>query len=457
LILCSTKGTDLNLAVVDNVEATTDQLREELAVHRSLFENAVGGIYRSTPDGRYLEVNLALARMYGYEHPGELMNQVSDISHQIYVNPKYRDIFKREIQQHGVVRGLEYQVRRRDGSVIWISESARVVLGDRGEVRYYEGFIEDITARKEAERKLHESQQQLLETSRHVGMAEVATSILHNMGNAMNSINTSVSVASEQVQRSKVVSVGRVAALLRAHEASLGTYLEKDAKGRMIPDYLCQLAEHLAQEQAILLRELETLRKSVGHVNEIIAMQQGYARATGLAETVAVTELIDDALSMTANSLARHNVHVRIDYAPDLPQITVQKHKVLQILLNLIRNAQKACDGSTVEKQILLRVRSTRAKKWIKVEVVDNGIGIANSNLALIFSHGFTTRKDGHGFGLHSCALMAREMGGSLIAQSEGPGKGASFILEIPCQPADEKNQLKPGQATKAPAIPMCY
>lgn len=436
----------MKFPAMSDLAEDNDRLKDELAVHRSLFENAVGGIYRSTPDGHYLDVNPALARMYGYNRPDELLNQVSDISQQIYVNAEYRDIFKREIEEKGVVHGLEYQVRRRDGSVIWISESARIVLDADGEVRYYEGFIEDITARKETEQKLHDSQQQLLETSRQVGMAEVATSVLHNLGNAMNSINTSVSVAAEKIHRSKISSVARVAALLRTHAADLGNFLEKDAKGQMIPDYLAQLAEHLAFEQAVLIREMDTLRKSVDHVNQIIAMQQSYARASSLTETVAVTELIEDAMRMIANSLSRHNVQVVFDYAPNLPLITVPKHKVLQILINLLRNAQKACDGSITEKKIAVRTRPARAGKWARIEVIDNGIGIPHSNLTLIFSHGFTTRKDGHGFGLHSGALMARELGGSLTAQSEGVGKGASFILEIPCDAGDEKNRLQPAR-----------
>ena len=424
-------------------QAEIARLKDELAVNRSLFENAIGGIYRSTPDGHYLDVNPALARMYGYEKPEDLMNQVSDIRQQIYVNPEYRDIFKKEIQQFGVVRGLEYQVRRRDGSTIWISESARVVCDKRGAVRYYEGFIDDITARKEAEQKLHESQQKLLDTSRQIGMAEVATSVLHNMGNALNSINVSIAVATEKIGKSKVTNINKVAQLLLSHSADIGEYMSMDPKGRMLPDYLQQLAQHLMKEQADVLDEMETLKKCVEHVNEIVSMQQKYAKTSSLMETVRISDLIDDALRMTSNSLARDAIEVILDYQDKLPEITVAKHKILQILLNLIRNAQKACESVATHKRLVIKVRSTQNGKWIRLEVNDNGVGIPGTNLTRIFSHGFTTRKDGHGFGLHSGALTAKEMGGTLTAHSDGPGKGASFVLEIPCQHEDSKEKKK--------------
>jgi len=123
-------------------------LKDAEAKYRGMFENAVEGIYQSTPDGQYLAVNTALARMYGYERPEELLNQVSDIQSQIYADPTFRERFKQEIDRDGFVHDLEYQVRQRNGNVIWISESARAVRDETGEIRYYEGFIDNITARK---------------------------------------------------------------------------------------------------------------------------------------------------------------------------------------------------------------------------------------------------------------------------------------------------------------------
>jgi C4-dicarboxylate-specific signal transduction histidine kinase len=134
---------------------------------------------------------------------------------------------------------------------------------------------------------------------------------------------------------------------------------------------------------------------------------------------------------MNSEALARHDVRLVRDFDPNVPEVTVEKHKVLQILVNLIRNAKYACDDSTEEdKRVTVRV--TNGEGRVHVIVADNGVGIPRENLTRIFNHGFTTRKHGHGFGLHSGALAAKEMGGSLLVHSDGPGKGAIFTLELP-------------------------
>ena len=133
---------------------------------------------------------------------------------------------------------------------------------------------------------------------------------------------------------------------------------------------------------------------------------------------------------MNASALVRHGLEVVRDFQAD-PTINVERHKVLQVLVNLIRNAKYACDDSgRPDKKLTVRIQQTNDR--IQLAVIDNGVGIPPENLTRIFAHGFTTRKDGHGFGLHSGALVAKELGGSLSVQSDGPGLGAAFILEIP-------------------------
>lgn len=426
-----------------------EQLREQEANCRRIFENAVEGIYQSTPAGRYLQVNPALARMYGYRSADALLKEVCDIENQIYVDPSMRERFKNLINEADQVRGLEYQVRRRDGQIIWISENARMVRDTNGRARYYEGFIEEITQRKQAEAALQQSQQRLIETSRQIGLAEMANGILHNVGNALNSINASATVAAGKVKNSKVGNLSKAITLLRHHEADLAAFLTRDPKGKQLTSYLGNVALRLVEEQAELQDELKVLKKTVEHASEIIAFQQSNAKASCRIETVPAVELAEDALRMNANSLARHHIEVVRDYAPGLPDVTVQKHQILQILVNLIRNAQKACGASELpEKCLTLRMSYHPEDCRIRIEVRDTGVGIPQENLARIFTHGFTTRKDGHGFGLHSGIRMAKELGGSLTARSEGVGKGASFILEFPSQPPAQKT----GEKTPAPA-----
>jgi signal transduction histidine kinase len=164
-------------------------------------------------------------------------------------------------------------------------------------------------------------------------------------------------------------------------------------------------------------------------------MQQSYARRSGLTDIVDIRTLVEDSLRMNAGAFSRHGVELVRDYQ-DVPLITLDKHKVLQILVNVIRNAKYACDESgSAEKRVTVRVRA--ANGTMQVAVIDTGVGIPPENLERIFSHGFTTRKEGHGFGLHSCALAAKELGGSLQAESAGLGQGATFTLTLPVVQAE--------------------
>jgi signal transduction histidine kinase len=140
---------------------------------------------------------------------------------------------------------------------------------------------------------------------------------------------------------------------------------------------------------------------------------------------------------MNVGSLQRHEVEVLREF-DDVPPINTEKHKVLQILVNLVRNAKYACDESGREEK-LITLRIARCDDQVRISVVDSGIGIPPENLTRIFNHGFTTRKDGHGFGLHSAVLAAAELGGSLSAHSDGLGHGAIFTLELPLKPSADK------------------
>ncbi|HXD00607.1 MAG TPA: ATP-binding protein [Verrucomicrobiae bacterium] len=291
---------------------------------------------------------------------------------------------------------------------------------------------------QERTRELEQTHKQLIETSRKAGMAEVATSVLHNVGNVLNSVNVSISMLSDQIKNSKTDNFGKLASLMQEHAGNLGGFITNDPRGQQLPKYISQLADYMAAEKTTVINEIDSLRKNVDHVKDIVAMQQTYARVSGVTEVVKVTDLVEDALRMNASALIRHDVHFFREYNEPLPEITVEKHKALQILVNLIRNAKQACDASGSEdKRLTMRV--TNGGDRVRIALIDNGIGIPAENLSRVFNHGFTTKKDGHGFGLHSSCLAAKEMQGTLTAHSDGTGKGATFTLELPCQPQEGK------------------
>ena len=285
--------------------------------------------------------------------------------------------------------------------------------------------------RKRAEAEVERSQKQLLKASRLAGMAEVATSVLHNVGNVLNSVNVLASVLVDNLQRSKVPSVAKLAQLLGEHRADLGRFVTEDERGRHLPGYLERLAGHLAEEHLKLLEKVKLLTESIQHIKEIVAMQQNYAKVSGVLERVSMTEIVEDALRMHNEALSRHQVRV-IRQFEEVPLVTIDRHKVLQILFNLLENAKYACQESAcADKQVTVSIQPNGAGR-IRVKVADNGIGIPAGNLPRLFAQEFSTRKNGHGFGLHSSILAAQDMGGSLRAESAGPGQGATFILEAP-------------------------
>jgi signal transduction histidine kinase len=262
-------------------------------------------------------------------------------------------------------------------------------------------------------------------------MAEVAASVLHNVGNALNSVMVSASVVSEKLRRSKIGNLGRAAELLRRHSGDLNAFLAHDVKGRELPAYLINLSEHLVQERDAMQREMKNLQEGLEHVRKIVARQQSYANAAGVTEALDVADVIEDALRMNSSSLEHHSVVLARDYAPGTPSIVAERHKVLQILVNLIRNGMRACaESHRPNKQIIIRAGSNDSR--VQISISDNGVGIPPDNLVRIFNHGFSTWKGGHGFNLHSSALAAQEMGGTLLVKSDGPGEGSTFTLELP-------------------------
>jgi PAS domain S-box-containing protein len=327
------------------------------------------------------------------------------------------------------VRDAEFVIVRPDGARRTVLSSAQRMVGEAGQPLGALAVIEDITERRLAEEELERVHNQLLVASRQAGMAEVATNVLHNVGNVLNSVNVSASIVAERIRKSRCVGLARVAALLSEHASDLTAFLT-GSQGRHLPAYLQELGAELIAERDTAIAELAVLRGNVEHINEIVAMQQSYARRGGVTVTVDIRTLVEDSLRMNEGAFSRHGITLVRDFQ-EVPLITVDKHKVLQILVNVIRNAKYACDESrSAEKRVTVRVQADNGTMLIAV--IDTGVGIPPENLERIFSHGFTTRKDGHGFGLHSCALAAKELGGSLQGESAGPGEGATFTLTLP-------------------------
>ena len=387
-------------------------------------------------DGRITHHNRAAVDLFGI--PNEETKSPYPIKSQVFL-PDGTPVSREQRPLARALRGeaaseLEFVIVRPDGAVRMVLASARRLVGPASQALGAVVVVQDITERRVAEEELEEVHKQLLVASRQAGMAEVATNVLHNVGNVLNSVNVSASLVAERIKKSKCTSVTRVSALLNEHARDLPAFLA-GPQGRQLPAYLKELAEVLAAERDTAVAELGALRSNVEHIKEIVAMQQGYAKRGGITDTLDIRVLAEDSLRMNEGAFSRHGVTIVRDFG-EVPLVQLDKHKVLQILVNVIRNAKYACSElKRGERRVTVRIRAT--PQSIIVAVIDSGIGIPNENLRRIFNHGFTTRPDGHGFGLHSSALAAKELGGSLEAQSEGTGKGATFTLTLPIKSAE--------------------
>lgn len=412
------------------VEERTEQLRKSLALLNATLQSTADGIVATQYEAGMVCYNKQYQEMWGL--PDDLVTRSGlEATHQriAFMATKVTDpvAYVARIREiHDSPEAFDV-LQMKDGRTVERYVKPQII---DGKIMGMVVNFRDITERKRAENELIEAHKQLLETSRQAGMAEVATGVLHNVGNVLNSVNVSANLVIDIARRSKAASLTRVARLLREREHDLGSFITNDPNGRHLPGFLIQLSELLVEEQGTTVRELESLRSNIDHIKEIVAMQQSYSKISGVKEVLNVVDLVEDTIRMNASALLRHGVEVVREFDA-VPPVNIEKHKVLQILVNMVRNAKFACtESGRHDKRVTLRVSAHEGRA--RVEVIDNGIGIAPENLTRIFNHGFTTRKDGHGFGLHSGALAAREVGGSLSASSEGIGHGATFTLDLP-------------------------
>ncbi|OJT25735.1 histidine kinase [Archangium sp. Cb G35] len=286
---------------------------------------------------------------------------------------------------------------------------------------------------EERTRELREAQARLVDTARVVGMSEVASNVLHNVGNVLTSAVVNLEVLRQTVAGSRLTRLKQVSGLIEENRGQLGDFFTRDARGLRMPDYFAALTEELLTEQAKVRDGLTEMGWHVEHIRSIVQVQQNYAKTVLIIDECELSDLVDDALRIQMPALERHGVSVTRE-VKDSRRVRVDKHKVLQILINLISNAKYALDGVPAgERRMLVRLHLEGG--MARIQVVDSGVGIPHGIRERLFSHGFTTRRDGHGFGLHSSALAAQLLGGHLLLESEGPGKGATATLELPLQP----------------------
>jgi PAS domain S-box-containing protein len=357
--------------------------------YRGMFENAVEGIYQSTPEGNYLAVNPALARMYGYNNVSELLNQVSDIGTQIYVDPGQRERFRTEIELSGQVRGLEYQVRRADGGVIWISESARVVRDGQGKARYYEGFIEDITPRKDAEAARARLEKQMVQGQKLEAIGTLAGGIAHDFNNILC--------------------------------AMLG---------------LTELALADSQVNGMARRNLEAVLKSADRAKDLIKQILSFSRRVeSERRPVRLSTILKECIKLL-NATLPSAIQIVSDVNCEEDTVLADSTELHQVIMNLSMNAAHAMrsKGGRLEYQLqpidvtpeqIARLEPLRPGPHLCLTVRDSGCGMSREIMESIFDPFFTTKPEGEGTGLGLTLvqrIITRSCGHISVESQEGIG-----------------------------------
>jgi C4-dicarboxylate-specific signal transduction histidine kinase len=297
-----------------------------------------------------------------------------------------------------------------------------------GAVERIGGITVDVTERVRAEEREQALQRELRESSHLAGMAEIATGVLHNVGNVLNSLGIANSTARRELKGLRLDKLEQATTLLLDHRDTLAAFLTEDERGRHLPEYLPALSSQISSKSRTIETELETIDQLLRHLSDIVGAQQALARVGGRREPILLNELVETALLVQRAELA--HIEVVREYE-QLPSIMTDRHKLLQILVNLISNARDAIQQGASERSRIL-VKLARDAQHAVVTIEDSGIGMAHEVLSKIWQFGFTTKKKGHGFGLHNSANAAHEIGATLSAHSDGVGHGSRFVLRLP-------------------------
>ena len=318
----------------------------------------------------------------------------------------------------------------RNGQRAWVF-SSKIPLRDLdGNITGTFGISRDITAQKRTEEKLAKANAQLVEASRRAGKAEVATNVIHNIGNVLTSIKVAISQSDSICDDIGLEKLVRVADLI-TENADNRSFFQAEQRGSHIPDYLRGLSKALDTDKSKLAKELADCKRHLEHIRNIVSQQEAHASASSVIEKVDISELVAEAIQMSSSSLKNHRIKIVQDFEEGLFAET-DKHQILQIIVNLIRNAKHAClDSSNPSRKITVAV-APHGKREFQIRIIDNGIGIAAENMPQLFRYGFTTREQGSGFGLHGSSNSAKQLGGTLHAESDGLGRGAAFVLTLP-------------------------
>ncbi|MBU2514126.1 response regulator [bacterium] len=430
-----------------NLAQAHQELQKSEKQYRTIVETAREGIWITDKQNRIQFATEQSAKMFGYT-----IEDMKNIELASLVDPVFFDKFMDYTDKffNGESSQFDMKFIRKDGSELWGIVSSSPIMDESGSIQSSFTMIMDITDRKKAEEELarhkdhleelvrerteelERTHKELVEKAHKAGMADIATDIVHNIGNVLNSVKTSVQIIDNVVNNSLMINFKKANELLRENIDSLEEFICKDEKGKLLMNYYLKIEEGLDEEQLQVKELIERMRRMVDAIADIVSAQQSYTTFDWLVEEADLRKTVSDAITVMNQQIEAFHIDLKLDFA-EVPPVPIQRIKLLHVLINIIKNAGEAMASvPNHERSFSISVGYDPIdSKTILIRLKDNGPGISPENLERIFSYGFTTKKGRHGLGLHSCANYITEMGGKIWAENNSSGKGTTFFLKF--------------------------
>ncbi|RDH85243.1 MAG: hypothetical protein DIZ80_02165 [endosymbiont of Galathealinum brachiosum] len=437
--------------LIKRLSIQAEEIKNEGIKYKALIEGSMDGILVLDKKS-IIDCNNNALRLFGVDSLTELNRIGLDYFSQFSEE-------KSAIKSDGIFNAINHALVNNKKRYEWVFKKANndtfpsdiELQGiELNENNYVQMIIRDITERerikkalqdanenlenkvKERTDELTKTNQKMLGLAHSAGMSEVASGVLHNVGNVLNSVNVSSSIIKNRALNSRARNLNKVIDILHKNKGNIDDFLKNDEAGKLVIPFLEQLSEKITREQEDQIQEINSLTNNVDHIKNIISMQQSYAGNIGVIEKIKTGDIANDAIDINLSSINNSGINLSKYYDTDY-EISIDKHKLIQILVNLISNAKHAVmNGGKSDKNIILGIKKHNNNIIFFVE--DNGIGIDEKDIEHVFEFGFKKRVEGHGYGLHHSAISAKELGGTLTVDSDGMNKGATFTLTIPIE-----------------------
>ncbi len=393
-----------------------------------LLETIIGTspdlMYIKDVNSNFLLANSAVAEVMGVGTPDHLIGKNDTDFYGEHVAEKYLKDERHVIKTGKSLLNIEEECYLPNQSVKWLSTSKFPYLNKEGEIVGIIGLGRDITDSKNYRDEIHN---QAIQIAHESGKAELATNVLHNVGNVLNSINVSVSEQVRHLGDSKLSNLSKAVDLLLANKQDLNHFIATNNKGKVLLEYLSKLAHQLEDEQENLRTETKAITEKLEVIKNILEIQQSYAQSLDLLDTVNFYKVVESAYAIQRKNLESQFIKFN-NKIPNNLEIRANKSKVIHVFINLIKNAAEAMELTPVERRAI-NIEAKNNGNEIIIAVSDKGVGLSAQQMKEIFNHGYTTKEKGNGFGLHSCAITMMESNGKISVASEGAGKGSTFEL----------------------------